>query len=96
MRVFFSGTDHLSDRQLYVKLWQDTLREPTEIVEMDENSACHFDLVSTGEYPDEYLRFYADEQTRQRWARDFPEDVIPPHETPPFDRDRKLPKRSSE
>jgi hypothetical protein len=92
MQVFFSGTDHLSDRELYVNLWGDTLREMTKIVEMDENSACHFDLMSTGEHTDLYLRYYADEETRQRWMKDFPDDVMPPSEKPPYDRDRKLPK----
>lgn len=91
MRVFFSGTDHLSDRQLYEKLLRETLAEPTTLVEMDENSACHFDLSSSGEYQDEWLRYYADEESRQRWAKDFPEDEMPPHEAPPFDRDRHLP-----
>lgn len=37
-------------------------------------------------------RYYDDEETRRRWAEDFPEDVIPPREDPPFQRDKLLPR----
>ncbi len=43
-----------------------------------------------------WLKYYADEETRQRWAEDFPNDVVPPHEDPPYDRDRHLPQHPSE
>ena len=61
---------------------------------MDENSACHIDLVSSGSEEDIrlWLRYYADEEDRQRWRKDFPDDDIPPRETPPHDRDRHLPR----
>ena len=37
------------------------------------------------------LKYYADEEWRERWHRDFPNDVIPLHVHPPYDRDSKLP-----
>lgn len=37
------------------------------------------------------LRYCADEDYREDWAKQFPEDPLPPHEDPPFDRDRLLP-----
>jgi hypothetical protein len=37
-----------------------------------------------------YLRYYADEETRERWAREFG-CVLPPKEKLPYDRDRLLP-----
>ena len=39
-----------------------------------------------------YHRYYADDEARAAWARSFPDDVIPPKEKPPYDRDRLLPK----
>jgi hypothetical protein len=40
-----------------------------------------------------YLKFYAEEDDRAWWLRYFPDDVMPAHEDPPYDRDRSLPKR---
>ncbi|MEI7869901.1 MAG: hypothetical protein WCI11_18595 [Candidatus Methylumidiphilus sp.] len=62
---------------------------------IDGDSAWHVDLVGSGSEEDieRYLRYYADEKTRQDWAKDFPDDVVPEHETPPYDRDRHLPTR---
>ena len=55
---------------------------------------CHLDLVGSGSEEDIalWLKYYADEETRVQWARDFPDMVVPPHENPPYDRDRQLPK----
>jgi hypothetical protein len=53
----------------------------------------NIDLVGSGSPEDVhlYLKHYAEEETRQQWAKDWPEDVIPEHENPPYDRDRHLP-----
>ena len=95
LRMFLYNTDHLSDRELYEKLWHEVLREENPVMPVNENSACHIDLVSSGSEEDNelYLRYYADEEDRQLWAKDWPNDVMPDHETPPFDRDRHLPAR---
>jgi hypothetical protein len=37
------------------------------------------------------MRYYADEDFRQSWAEDFPEFEMPPHEEPPYNRDKQLP-----
>lgn len=94
LRVFLSQTDHLSSRELYTLLWGDTLREPVKDVPLDESSAWHIDLLSGGGEEDtrRYLKYYADEETRRRWLADFPDDEVPPHEEPPYDRDRHLPR----
>lgn len=94
MRVFLSQTDHMSDRELYALLWGDTLREPVKDMPRDESSAWHIDFLSGGGEEDTrlYLKYYADEETRRRWLVDFPEDEVPPHEEPPYDRDRQLPR----
>ncbi len=95
LRMFLYSTNHLSDRELYEELWHEVLREENPVITINENSACHIDLVSSGSEEDNelYLRYYADEETRCRWAKDWPNDVMPTHEAPPYDRDRHLPTR---
>ncbi len=94
LRVFLEETDHLSDRELYTHLWTDTLREETKALPLAENSACHVQMLGSGSEEDTrlYLKYYADDAWRQRWHEDFPDDSIPEHEDPPYDRDRLLPK----
>ncbi len=90
---YLYNTNHLSDRQLYQLLWTDTLRVPTTFIPHDPYFACHTDLVGSGSLDDNqiYLRYYADEEERQRWAVEWPEDAMPEREPPPYDRDRHLP-----
>jgi len=49
--------------------------------------------VSSGSEEDIFLwmKYYADDATRQQWLKDFPDYEMPPHEEPPFDRDKDLP-----
>ena len=96
IRVFICFTDHLSDRELYRLLEQEVL--PGKTVEMEEGSEWnqHFDIAEfpTAGYPepsDIYLAYYADDETREQWERDFPEMPIPPKVSAPYDRDRFLP-----
>jgi hypothetical protein len=90
MRVFLENTNHLGDRELYELLTTDLLLEETKDIKLDEHSACHIDLL--GGCSDEdirlYLKYYADEEWRQEWVAHWPEETLPPHEDPPFDRDR--------
>jgi hypothetical protein len=94
LHVFIEQTDHLSDRELYTHLWTDTLREESKAMPMIAGSAWHIDLL--GSYSEEdmllYLKYYADEDWRRQWHKDWPNDPIPPHKDPPYDRDRLLPK----
>ena len=94
MNVYLSQTDHWSDRELYEHLWHDSLREVTMDLPPGSGWNCHIDFLSSGSDEDNelYLKFYADEEYRQRWCKDWPQDVIPPHEDPPYNRDTKLPK----
>jgi hypothetical protein len=98
LRVFLDDTDHLSDRELYTKLWGDALREETKDMLLDEDSACHIQMLGSGSEEDMqlYLKYYADEAWRNHWREDFPDDPVPDHEDPPYDRDRLLPKPSFE
>ena len=93
MGAYILHTNHLSDRELYSQLYYDSLRE--EAVLFPENSSYVYVIDLTGSGSDEdnqvYLKHYADEEHRKQWSADWPDDPIPPHEDPSFDRDRHLP-----
>jgi hypothetical protein len=90
LRVFLDQTDHLSDRDLYTQLLRELLPEEMPALDVDENSAWHIDVLGYDK-PDLYLKYYADEKTRESWRIDFPDDPIPPREDPPHHRDSHLP-----
>jgi hypothetical protein len=92
IRVFLMSTDHLSDRELYARLWHDVLRDEIPQVP-DDPGVWHVDLVGTGSEADvaHYLKYYADEDSRRLWLERFPDEKLPMHEDPPYDRDRLLP-----
>jgi len=91
--AYLLNTNHLSDRELYQYLYDDGLREEAMLFPENPSYAYMIDLTGSGSADDMqiYLKYYADEDFRSRWAKDWPEDPIPPHEDPPFDRDRTLP-----
>ena len=64
LQVYLTSTDHLSDRELYKRLWAFALREPAFPVIPD--SATFIDLVASGSERDamDYLKYYADELAR--------------------------------
>jgi hypothetical protein len=92
--MYLLFTDHLSDRDLYARLWSDTLREPTALQPEDRDCAWHVDLTGGGTKEDVelYLTYYADEDERRSWAHDWPDDPMPDVGCLPFDRDRHLPR----
>ena len=91
--AYLLHTNHLSDRELYEYLYNDALRE--EVVLFPENPSYAYMIDLTGSGGDEdnqtFLKYYADEEHRRQWAHDWPDDPLPDHEDPPFDRDRFLP-----
>ena len=91
--AYLNSTNHLSDRELYSYLFNEGLREDTVLFPEDPSFASHIDLVSSGSEEDIFLwmKYYADDATRQQWLKDFPDYEMPPHEEPPFDRDKDLP-----
>jgi hypothetical protein len=90
LRVFLDWTNHLSDRELYTKLVRELLPEEMPALDVDESSAWHIDVLGYDK-PELYLKYYADEETRESWRTDFPDDPIPAREEPPYDRDSHLP-----
>jgi len=91
--AYLLHTDHLSDRELYDYLYHDGLREEAVLFPENPNYAYMIDLTGSGSDEDNqtYLKYYADEEHRRQWAHDWPNDPIPDHVDPPFDRDRFLP-----
>jgi hypothetical protein len=96
INVFLNTTNHWSDRELYEHLWHETLHEITMDLPPNSGWNCHIDFLSTGSDEDNqlYLKYYADEDWRQQCAKDWPNDFIPPHVDPPYDRDSHLPQSS--
>ncbi len=93
--TYVFNTNHMSDRELYEELWRDTLNEALPDVPATPGSGGYFiDMVGSGSQEDTYLhmKYYADEESRQSWLKDFPAYDMPAHEDPPYDRDRDLPK----
>jgi hypothetical protein len=86
-------TNHLTDRELYHYLYADGLREEAVLFPENPSYAYMIDLTGSGSEADNqtYLKYYADEEHRKRWSQDWPDDPMPEHEEPPFDRDRYLP-----
>ncbi len=93
MGAYLLHTNHLSDRALYEYLYNDGLREEAVLFPENPSYAFMIDLTGSGSDDDNliYLKYYADDDQRKKWAQDWPDDEIPEHEDPPFDRDRHLP-----
>jgi hypothetical protein len=91
-RFFFHSTDHLSDREFYVLLWEKWLDELTADIplEAETNTSLIVSEISVRGLTSEqiWLRYYADEEDRVALA---PGEIVPRHEDPPFNRDRFLP-----
>lgn len=93
LHVFLHRTDHLSDRELYTLLVGDLLCHEVKVFRVDPDLQQHLDVLGGCSEEDIHLwlKHYADEDDRSRWAKSFPDDEIPEHVPPPFDRDRRLP-----
>jgi hypothetical protein len=91
--AYLLHTNHLSDRALYEYLYHDGLREESVLFPENPSYAYMIDLTGSGSEEDNqtYLKYYADEEHRKQWALDWPDDRMPDHEDPPYDRDRTLP-----
>jgi len=94
MRCFVECTDHLSDRELYIWLWTEGLREETPSLLQLGGGAWHTSPI--GSCKDEdimiFLTYYASDKERRRWREEFPNDPLPPQQQLPYDRDQNLPR----
>jgi hypothetical protein len=92
--AYLHNTNHLSDRELYSYLFEEGLREDAVLFPENPSYVYGLDLLGSGSDEDMelYMKYFADEEYRKQWANDFPDFAMPPHEDPPFDRDKDLPK----
>lgn len=76
LRVYLDQTDHLSERELYELLCRELLPEDMPALDADSGSAWHIDILGGCSAEDTalYLKYYADEKTRQDWKSEFPDD----------------------
>ena len=91
--AYLLHTNHLTDRELYHYLYFEGLREEAVLFPENPSYAYMIDLTGSGSDSDNqiYLKYYASREHREQWACDWPNDSMPDHEDPPFDRDRFLP-----
>ncbi len=94
LHMYLEQTDHLSDRELYTVLWEEHLHEEAVLPMGEPGGNYIIDMLGSGSEEDIHIHLlhYADEEYRRHWAQDWPDDEIPDHEDPPYDRDRQLPR----
>ena len=91
--AYLHNTNHLSNRELYTFLFAEALREDAVLFPEDPSYAYHIDPVGSGSDEDIglYLKYFAADDERQRWANEFPDFAMPAREVPPASRDSLLP-----
>jgi hypothetical protein len=85
--IVIDSTDHLSDRDLYVRLTTDVLAEKTFMSD-EPNSVWVYDLASQD--TEVWLTYYADDDDRADWAKDWPDDPMPEKKPLPYDRSSRI------
>jgi hypothetical protein len=91
-RVFLSHTNHLSDADLYSKLYHEVLPARAPDFARTTADACHWDFAEAGGSDDPlWLTYYASEEDRQDWKTAFPDVILPPRKVAPHPRDDQLP-----
>jgi hypothetical protein len=86
MNVVVAQTNHLDDAELYARL-QATLDEPMQFPANPDTVM----YLKAADDEETYLRYYATDEERAEWGRDFPASPLPPRQTPSYDRDRTMP-----
>ncbi len=89
-RTYIYWTNHLSDRELY-----DFVREEVSDTSIPDLPGMNLNTSPIGSGNEEdtllYFRFYANDEDRQSWMKQFPDYEMPAKETAPFERDHLLP-----
>ncbi len=91
---FLLHTNHLTDRELYALLWNDSLWNPAVLPGRSAIRGWFHDCLGGGsdEAHVNWLRYYASDDARADQARMFPGDTLPPRMECPSQRDHRLPK----
>jgi hypothetical protein len=93
-RVFLYHTNHLSDAELYTRLWNDVLDADAPDFGRTCDDGCHWDFADAGSGEEQiWLTYYASEAERHAWVREFRDVVLPACKRPPYCRDHRLPLR---
>ena len=87
--IVIGNTDHLSDRELYTLLWNETLRQEF----ISPRYTLHIDMTRTGVDGGMpvYLKYYASEAQRNLYLEAYPDFKMPEHVDPPRRRDHLIP-----
>jgi len=92
-------TDHLSDRELYTHLIEESLHEMGPELQRGPGG-WHTTIDMLGGCSEEDIQlqhtYYADDEDRARWMKDFPDYQMPEKKPKPYDRDRLLPETPDE
>lgn len=70
------STDHMTDRELYLKILDDVIKEPLLIPD-DLDGVLYYHECCPGEDVDQYMRYYADEDEREEYYRESGERLPP-------------------
>lgn len=91
-RVFLYHTDHLTDAELYRRLWEEVLEATAPDFARTADDACHWDFADPGSGDEQlWLAYYASESERASWVREFPDVTLPARRMAPPRRDHRLP-----
>lgn len=94
-RVFLYHTNHLSNAELYARLWHEVLDAGAPDFARTADDACHWDFADAGSDGEaDWLTYYATAGERREWMREFPDQRRPARRRPAYRRDHRLPKRS--
>lgn len=88
------NSNHLSDRELYSEHWHHGIRDESCLPGKCRTGGWFHDTIGSGSEEDTqlWLRFYASDEETAKHRKDWPKISVPEKETPPFNRDWRLPK----
>jgi len=92
MSIVPVNTDHLSDREVYTRLWEISVRSEIGVAPHFFSRGWYIDFIDQGEHGvDIYLKYYASDAERRDFHERFPDRQLPEHCDPQHDRDRLIP-----
>ena len=94
LNVYLGFTNHLTDKQLYRQLTEETLHDLLRKDAITDDAAFFLGLINftTPKGVEVFLRYYANRKEREEFKQLFPEVPLPPASVPPSRRDLFLPK----
>jgi hypothetical protein len=92
-RVFLYHTNHLTDRELYERLFSEVLPAECPNDARTELDGFHWDFAGGDGDAETWLQYYASAEEWRERQQEFPDDDLPPQKRAPHDRDRHLPQR---